>query len=422
MTEVSTVESAKLLDPLIELSRRYGADPDMVLAGGGNTSAKTPAVLWVKASGVALGSIDRDGFVPLDRRKLLALTEVDLPAAPEQANELQNRHLAEALLVADDPRRPSVECVLHAVFPQTFVVHTHPVLGNMVACCVDGQRIAAELMGDRLLWLEYVDPGLPLSQAMSRRVSQYQRRHGRPPALVLVQNHGLFVAADGPADIDALTEAFLGKVSQRLSEVAEWRGAPPFGEVRSVAEDDAAAMVESLGSALKAALSEASGAAVHLCFDDSEAVRQLAGGSRGREVAERGPLMPDQSVYAGSFAMWLQPPGADPAAAADAVADVLGAYRDRHGTWPRIVLVEGLGMFAAGHSAAESRTAGAVYEQAIRVMGGAERLGGVRALTEPHRRFIEDWEAEAYRKAQAQKAGQSEGGPPSYRPRREWPL
>ena len=59
-----------LLDKLIEMSRRYGGNPDYVLAGGGNTSFKDGGVLYVKASGYALKEIDESGFAKMDRNAL----------------------------------------------------------------------------------------------------------------------------------------------------------------------------------------------------------------------------------------------------------------------------------------------------------------------------------------------------------------
>ena len=42
---------------LIEMSHRYGSDPEFVLAGGGNTSYKTEDMLYGKGSGTALATI-----------------------------------------------------------------------------------------------------------------------------------------------------------------------------------------------------------------------------------------------------------------------------------------------------------------------------------------------------------------------------
>ena len=49
--------TAESLEALAALSRKYGADPDYVFLGGGNTSFKTDTELFIKPSGVALATI-----------------------------------------------------------------------------------------------------------------------------------------------------------------------------------------------------------------------------------------------------------------------------------------------------------------------------------------------------------------------------
>ena len=51
------MDTQELLDDLVAVSRKYGADPAFVLAGGGNTSAKLADRLWVKGSGTALARL-----------------------------------------------------------------------------------------------------------------------------------------------------------------------------------------------------------------------------------------------------------------------------------------------------------------------------------------------------------------------------
>ena len=48
-----------LVAEMIELARRFGADPAFVRAGGGNSSAKADGVLYIKPSGVSLATIRR---------------------------------------------------------------------------------------------------------------------------------------------------------------------------------------------------------------------------------------------------------------------------------------------------------------------------------------------------------------------------
>ena len=66
------------LDVIVKLSRFFGSDPSMVLAGGGNTSCKIADFLFVKGSGTALATMARDGFVRMDRKKLSELANATL--------------------------------------------------------------------------------------------------------------------------------------------------------------------------------------------------------------------------------------------------------------------------------------------------------------------------------------------------------
>ena len=63
------------------------------------------------------------------------------------------------------------------------------------------------------------------------------------------------------------------------------------------------------------------------------------------------------------------------------------------------MLVEGVGLFAVGDDFKQASTARDVYLDAVKVMAGATRLGGVSYLTDRERRFIEDWEVESYRRS-----------------------
>ena len=66
------------LEVICNLSRFYGSDPAIVLAGGGNTSCKIGNRLYVKASGTSLATMDRDSFVTMDRDKFDVLANATL--------------------------------------------------------------------------------------------------------------------------------------------------------------------------------------------------------------------------------------------------------------------------------------------------------------------------------------------------------
>ena len=91
-----------LLNDIIELSNQYGSNPDLVLAGGGNTSLKDSDALYVKASGFRLADITAEGFVALDRARLTAITQKRYPADEKaaEAEVLADMMAAMAALLA----------------------------------------------------------------------------------------------------------------------------------------------------------------------------------------------------------------------------------------------------------------------------------------------------------------------------------
>ena len=101
----------KEIEELVRISRKYGQDSRLVIAGGGNTSYKNEEKLWVKASGHALATITKDGFAVLDRALLNPMGEKVYSADVAQREEQVKNDLASACITRD--RRPSVETSLH---------------------------------------------------------------------------------------------------------------------------------------------------------------------------------------------------------------------------------------------------------------------------------------------------------------------
>ena len=126
----SFADAADPLDQLVLLSRYYGSDPEMVLAGGGNTSVKVGDKLLVKGSGSALATIGREGFVAMDRPRLEALAGASLPVEREPREAAYKQALYAARLEPEKNQRPSVEALLHHLVPGQFVVHGHATVAN----------------------------------------------------------------------------------------------------------------------------------------------------------------------------------------------------------------------------------------------------------------------------------------------------
>jgi len=403
----SFADDADPFDQLVLLSRYFGSDPEMVLAGGGNTSVKVGEKLLVKGSGSALATIDREGFVAMDRLRLEALANARLPAEREPREAAYKQSLYAARLEPERNQRPSVEALLHHLVPGRFVVHGHATVANALTCCLGGEAIARELFGDEVLWVPFVDPGFALAQALRAGLATHQGRHGRAPRAVLMANHGIIVAGDAPELVRGNADWLLEAVSRRLA------AAPPAPWTTSAASRraDAAAQALVIAPTLRGLLAEGPTLPV-VALEDGEEALAFAASAAARAATAGGPLSPDQIVYCNSFPLWFEAvDGEGDAALLGRLRAAVADHRARTGFPPKQVIVPGVGVFCAGDDVAGAANCRLVYLDAIRVMTGAVRLGGVQALSEGHRRFIENWEVEAYRKqiARSGKAGRMAG-------------
>lgn len=403
------------LDVIVKLSRFFGADPSIVLAGGGNTSCKIDDVLYVKGSGTALAAMTREGFVKMNRHPLGELANATLDTDPKTREEQFKEAINRARCEPEKGQRPSVEVVLHHLIPARYIVHTHATVANTLTCATGGPALAERFFGADILWVPYVDPGFILAQTLKHALADYRARTGRVlPKAILMANHGLIVAADDPETIRANTTEILQKIGARLGD--DWR-TNAIGKVRRIA--DANGVVRRIGPALRALLAENSAGPLKVAtFDDSDVALGLVGAEAGKGLAGAGPLTPDQIVYCNSVPLWFEAKDTeDEGATLVRLREALAQHVHDTRFPPKVILVQGVGLFGVGDDFKMANTAREVYLDAIQVMAGATRLtggsGGVSHLTDRQRRFIEDWECEAYRKkvaaASATAAGRLKG-------------
>ena len=390
----STPVTAELLEAAARMTRRFGEDPEYARAGGGNSSVKVGGTLYIKPSGASLASVTAASLMPLAIGPLLELAEHGSQEAALPGGDPVMRVAMAARLRDEGDHRPSVECVFHALLPRRYVVHTHPTTVNALTCASDGERIARELFGDEVLWVPYTDPGLPLAREIDRR-----RRSG-PEAgragtteVTLLQNHGLIVAGDDPTAIVERSEWVVVMIRQRLAQ----RNAPSGSPAVVSASQPHPALVKRLSHVLAMRLGGPAAPAA-VVFDGSPEALRLAGTPEGRSIVDAGPLTPDQTVYAGSWPLWLD---VYPAADEDALDRVVSAALETRAVTsragPLVVVIASVGLFASGPTPRRAETARELYVDAIRVGFGALALGGLRALAPAERAFIETWEAEVYR-------------------------
>lgn len=371
------------LETLIEISRRYGADPDYVLAGGGNTSLKDGDVIAVKASGALLGTIDENGFVQLSLSKLRALFDMALPSDSEAREKIVLEKLLEARLPGQT-RRPSVETLLHALFPYRFVIHLHPALVNGMLCSRQALSAAETLFRNEASVLPYITPGYILADAV-RRVFEHRTSSGMsPPKILFLQNHGVFVAADSVEEIEALYAHIFETLKAKVQPLPEegLRGGPARGYEAAIA-----AVAE------KAVETAATKFNVRFFFTSNSLIGHFLA-SPEAFVPLSSPFTPDHIVYAGAWPLFVN---ISEAQSSEHLISKIDEYRIRYQEMPKIIAIQNLGIFGLGQDESAAKRACELFGDAAKIAWYARSFGGVHPMQPADIEFIRSWEVEKYR-------------------------
>lgn len=196
-----------------------GKDPLLVQGAGGNVSWKEDGVLWVKGSGTWLANADKeDLFVPVNLTALQeALAQEDFEIKPQVITTQGEQKL-----------RPSIETILHALMPQTIVVHLHAInaLSHLVTPGCDKYLSALfEKTNINSIFVGYHKPGAELAQAIDRALKSKSNAN-----VVLLKNHGIVIGADSIAEIQLLLQE-INTVCEPKNMPAEANLLPSSSEV-----------------------------------------------------------------------------------------------------------------------------------------------------------------------------------------------
>lgn len=357
------------LAALTAMSNKYGANPEYVLAGGGNTSFKSADRLWIKGSGTALATIRPEDFVVLERDLLARMWTADYPAeeAEREAAVLQDMMDAR---VKGETRRPSVETLLHDLFPQKYILHVHPAIVNGITCSTQGAVAMKRLFPDAV-WVDACKPGYILALECKKEMDAYKAQTGKDCNLLFLQNHGIFFAGETTQELDVLAEGVMAKLAEAITYQPQLEE-QPYDVERVVA----------ISPVLRALYGDGQPATVKFTVNP--------------EILAYDPttqsLSPDHIVYAKAKQLIL-PEGVD----AEGVRAAFDAFVAENGYKPKIAFAQGLGMFSCGMTMKEAVTAQTVMLDAIKVVAYTKSFGGVSPMPEFLIDFIVNWEVESYR-------------------------
>jgi NAD(P)-dependent dehydrogenase (short-subunit alcohol dehydrogenase family)/rhamnose utilization protein RhaD (predicted bifunctional aldolase and dehydrogenase) len=365
---------------LIEISRKYGCDSRYVIAGGGNTSCKDGEKLWVKASGHALATITEEGFAVIDRKKLNMISERRYSDDAAIREEEVKNDLEAACITKD--RRPSVETSMHNAIDYTFVVHLHPTVVNGLMCSRNAEAETKNLFGGDAAYIPYTDPGYVLFKEVEKRISAFKAAGGKHPAIVLLQNHGIFVGADTVEEIEKLYRHVIGRIEEKASVCLT-------AEAEAVGDG-----VQDVIPAIRMMLSRHGGLKTLKIRSNSRIKRFASSEKEFAKVAA--PFTPDAIVYCKSKYLYL--PYRDSDSLLANARKAIDACVKENGYTPKAIVIEGIGLVAAGDSAAGCDIILDVYEDMMKIAEIAQAFGGEHPMTGRQIDFIDRWEVENYRR------------------------
>lgn len=379
------------VDLRVYTSNLLGAEEDLVLHGGGNTSVKgqltdsfgeQQSVLYVKGSGWDLRSIERPGFPPVRMEHLLQLGQLDSLSDSEMMRQLRL-----ALLDPGAPT-PSVEAILHALIPFKVVDHSHADAVVTISNTPDGEQRLRELYGDEVLTLPYIMPGFILARqvAEATRDLDWQSIRG-----IVLMHHGIFTFND---DARASYDAMIELVSKAEAYLAANAGDCLAEASYSCSSQDCLAL-----ATLRRQAGELFGGPVLLRFDNSAAAAGFAALENSAELIGRGPLTPDHSIHAKAFGAVFDD---DPLDGLSAFCKRYQAYFEansdashrcldpmpRYGVWRNRGLV-----YLAGNCKRLGIVAD-ISRHTIKAIQQAEALSSWQALPESELFAVEYWELE----------------------------
>lgn len=352
------------IDILVALCRRYGTS-NYVNGGGGNISWKNHDMLWIKASGTYLAEADETTIVAVRRKPLGELYRFP---APQDTNEREDwaKHIVHDAVEDNSPStgRPSVETPLHDLFEAAYVVHTHPALVNGLTCAKNAASACQELFPEAL-WVAYVDPGVTLCLQVKRQFEAYVSEHDCEPSVIIMQNHGLVVAADELEEIDLIHERIFKTLEDTYRKAGLDTGFPvsEAREVNTLPLDELTAITD---------------------------LKPVTARCPGIDPAP-GPLTPDHVVYSGVAPFNLTN------------GDTLVAYRERFHSDPQLLIHEDV-LYAQGATRSQVKAACDLAADGAHILRLTEAFGGANFMSERQWRFVVNWEAESYRQSVAKNA------------------
>ena len=357
---------------LREMSNKYGANPEYVLAGGGNTSYKQDNIIYVKGSGMSLADITEDGFVKMYRDSLDAIFSKEYSSDTDLREQQVLKDMMDARFAGEESKRPSVEALLHNVFPFPFVLHIHAARVNGMTCGVDGKKFFDEYFLNDSVWIEPIMPGYILSKKVREKIGEFTVENNTPPRFIFLENHGVFVGGETLKEIDTVTLDLLSRIDNLISS------SPNFSDF-NIDINSHDEMIKILKNTYKCVNFTSNSELINFTQNESAFISAYTS------------FTPDHIVYCKDKTLFLHD-------ISEADEKIKNFAVENNGP-PKIIGLLNSGFFTCCDSENEASTVQAVFLDAIKIAVYAKNFGGGKPMPKDLIYAINNWEVERYRKS-----------------------
>lgn len=383
-----------LLKLRVYTSRLLGANEDLVMHGGGNTSVKVTEknlfgepedLLYVKGSGWDLATIEAEGFAPVQMDTLLKMAKLRSLSDVDMVNNQR------AAMTNPSAPNPSVEAILHAIIPFAFVDHTHADAVVTITNTPNGKKRIQEIYGNRVLIIPYVMPGFVLARKIYEmtRSLDWSTIDG-----MILMNHGVFTFHD---DAKASYENMIKLVSKAENYLNK-HASSKLNRVRLNLD------IEKIAR-LRRATSSFAGRPMLAGLDSSQDAIAFATSKDVRKLSNRGPITPDHIIRTKRNPVVV---GESPNADVDKFAESYLQYFKQHQKGevmldraPRWALIPEMGSVGIGPTRKHIEIIHDIGRHTMRAILQAESLGGWKPLKKAHLFEMEYWSLEQAKLAKA---------------------
>jgi len=172
-----------------KFSKFCGERFDLVQAGGGNTSVKINDLMFIKASGYKLTTIDeKNGYTVINNTILL-----------KDINNNSVKDVTEYNYIGNN--RGSIETFMHSIL-QKYTIHLHPIQINRILISSSAKQIIKNIYPSSLI-IDYFTPGI----TVCTKIKEVYNNEN----VIFLLNHGIIITHDNIDELYTMLDDVLNK-------------------------------------------------------------------------------------------------------------------------------------------------------------------------------------------------------------------